>query len=353
MKRPETSKTTEPGVAVAIKYDRSNNRRLNAGFLGRGTIEVAHESIRLTGKQSRPFWFGLKTGIELKLNRMANVDRVGKRIRFVIEGASKDEQPRQFSFRVATEAQAQQIESVLPKKRTRDFVLEKAFRAKLLAATPKYYVVPAIVGLNLLVFILACATGDGIFGGKPGTLTRWGANLGTLSLNGQWWRLVTSSFLHIGALHLLMNMAALCLCGVLVERLYGNAAFALLYLAAGLSGSLASAFCHPDVPSVGASDAVFGVYGALLAYLLRQKGTVPPTTLKQLQNLCIIFVGYNLFYGVTEAGIDTAAHVGGLIGGFLFGLITAQSLDARIKSAHAEYRLPAGVHLVKSACPSR
>jgi rhomboid protease GluP len=151
-----------------------------------------------------------------------------------------------------------------------------------------------------------------------------GANFGPKTANGQWWRLLTSTFIHIGFIHLLFNMWALWGAGLLVERLLGNTGFALVYLLSGLFGSLASCFWHPLLVCAGASGAVFGVYGALLGFVGRQRVSIPMQALSQLGKSSLAFLGYNLFYGLTVPNIDMAAHLGGLTAGFLCGVGLSQ-----------------------------
>jgi rhomboid protease GluP len=115
--------------------------------------------------------------------------------------------------------------------------------------------------------------------------------------------------------------------GGLVERLVGNTGFAVLYFLSGAGGSLASLSYHPLLVSAGASGAVFGVYGALIALLVRQSGAVPAETLAGLRNAGLAFVGYNLLFGLMVPQIDNAAHIGGLVTGFVCGLVLNQPLE--------------------------
>ena len=110
--------------------------------------------------------------------------------------------------------------------------------------TPRAYVTPALVGVNVAVFVLMALSGVGLLSPRPLDLIRWGANFGPLTTHGEWWRLLTATFVHIGALHLLCNMWALWDVGVLMERLVGPAGLLVLYLLAGLAGSVASLSWH-------------------------------------------------------------------------------------------------------------
>jgi rhomboid protease GluP len=150
---------------------------------------------------------------------------------------------------------------------------------------------------------------------------------GPLVLGGEWWRLLTATFVHVGAVHLAMNMYVLWDAGRLMERVFGNAGFLVLYLAAGLCGSVASVAWHPMTVSAGASGSVFGVYGGLLGFLLRQRTSIPREVLQRLGRGGLVFVGLNVMIGLSVKGIDMAAHMGGLAGGFVGGLVLAHPLD--------------------------
>jgi rhomboid protease GluP len=155
-------------------------------------------------------------------------------------------------------------------------------------------------------------------------LMEWGANSAEATLvDGEYWRLVASMFLHGGILHVGMNMFVLGQIGPLVERLLGNLPFLIVYMLAGIFGSLASAWFNGGT-SVGASGAVFGVFGALLAYLLMQWRTMPRAALLSLRSSAISFVLLNVMIGFMLPFVDMAAHLGGLAGGFLFALPLAR-----------------------------
>ena len=166
-------------------------------------------------------------------------------------------------------------------------------------------------------------------------LIPWGSNYALKTLGGEWWRLFTSMYLHFGLLHLLFNMWALGSMGPLVERLIGSARFLLLYLFAGLCGSIASLLWNPVVNSVGASGAIFGVLGALLAFMVNPKTQIPATVGTAQRNSALTFIAYNLLNGVTHHGIDNACHVGGLVGGFAMGWLLARPLDPEARREEA------------------
>jgi rhomboid protease GluP len=174
---------------------------------------------------------------------------------------------------------------------------------------------------NIGVFALEIAKGGDVMNGpSPAQMIELGGNLGALTLDGEPWRLLTSMFLHYGLIHLAMNMLlGLYQIGQITERLYGHAGFAAAYLVAGLGGSLASAIRGQAV-SAGASGAVFGIVGAFLAYLILHRHRFEKKVLHaQLGNLALM-IGIQIWLGFKVAGIDQAAHIGGLVTGFVVGL---------------------------------
>lgn len=204
----------------------------------------------------------------------------------------------------------------------------ETFDQAMKAATPRVWVTPVIVAANVVLFGMMLAMGVHPLTPTIESLIRWGANAGPSTTGGEWWRLATCTFIHIGVIHVTMNMVILWDVGRFVERLYGNVGFLTLYLLAGLAGSLASIAWNPQVVSAGASGAVFGCYGGLLAFLLRQRRAVPREVLMRLRKSALLFVGYNVVFGLSVKFVDNAAHLGGLAGGFAVGVVLAHPLTA-------------------------
>jgi rhomboid protease GluP len=190
------------------------------------------------------------------------------------------------------------------------------------------YVTYAMIAINAAVFILMAIKGVNIMEPANGALIQWGADFGPLTTHGQWWRLLTAAFVHIGIIHIAMNMVVLYMSGVLVERLFGNVGFAVLYLLAGIGGNVVSLAWNPTVVAAGASGAVFGVYGALLGFLVIQRNAIPKATISSLAKSAVTFLMYNLLYGAAKSGIDMGAHIGGFATGFLVGMALSQPLLA-------------------------
>jgi rhomboid protease GluP len=215
----------------------------------------------------------------------------------------------------------QAVDAATPVERVREF------QQALVTFTPRLIATPVLVAANILVFAAMIATGVHLLTPTTQSIMDWGANFGPKTMNGQWWRLVTSLFLHFGVLHLGLNMWVLWDIGRLVERLVGNVGFIALYFVSGIAGSIASLAWHPTVISAGASGAVFGVVGALLGFVAFRRDTVPAAVLKQLRNSMAAFLIYNVLFGMMASGIDMAAHLGGLAAGFVCGLILSQPLS--------------------------
>ncbi len=143
------------------------------------------------------------------------------------------------------------------------------------------------------------------------TLFEFGAKFGPAIGAGQWWRLVTAGFLHGGILHILMNSWVLFDLGAQVEELYGGARMLAIYFIASVVGFYVSALWSPQSPSVGASAALFGMVGAMLALGTRYRGAMGDL----IRGVYMRYLIYLLLFSLLP-GIDMAAHVGGLIGGF-------------------------------------
>jgi rhomboid protease GluP len=190
-----------------------------------------------------------------------------------------------------------------------------------------YFITPIIMNLNILVFILMVVAGLGFISFKSADLLAWGGNFKPSTTSGEWWRLLTSTFLHGGVMHLLANMCGLLFAGVFLEPKLGKTKYAIVYIVTGLLASATSLWWHQNTVSVGASGAIFGLYGVFLALLLTK--VFPKEFSKAFLTSTLVFVGYNLLAGL-RGGIDNAAHIGGLVSGFVIGLI----LSPQIKRDH-------------------
>lgn len=180
-----------------------------------------------------------------------------------------------------------------------------------------FIVTPVIVLLCILIFTSMVISGVSIFNPDAQDLLLWGGNFRPVTLEGQYWRLLTNVFLHAGFIHLIFNMVALIYIGTMLEPKTGSLRFAIFYIVTGICASVASLSWHELTVSVGASGAIFGLFGVYLGMLLTNQ--VDTETRNKILGSLAGFVAYNLMYGLKE-GIDNAAHVGGLMSGFLIGI---------------------------------
>ncbi|MDP4262451.1 MAG: rhomboid family intramembrane serine protease [Bacteroidota bacterium] len=181
------------------------------------------------------------------------------------------------------------------------------------------YLTYGIIAVNVLVFVLMGLDGVSLFSPTGIDIIRWGANYAPLTLSGDWWRLISCVFVHIGIIHLAFNMYALYMAGVYLERMIGKPGYIIAYLCTGVFASMTSLWWH-KVPatSAGASGAIFGLYGVFLALL--STNLIPKQIRNGLLQSIGIFVIYNLAYGM-KSGVDNAAHIGGLLSGLIVGYL--------------------------------
>jgi rhomboid protease GluP len=231
------------------------------------------------------------------------------------------------------------------------------------ASAPATYL---LVGINFAVFLAMVARGVSIGSPSTGQLMHWGANnAGSVLINGEWWRIVTAMFVHVGILHLATNMWCLWNLGLLAEPLMGSVGVLAVYLLTGAAGNLLSTDLNWLFPirdgaggvffpaGAGASGAVFGIAGALIVLLKSNRLPVPPLELKKLRKSVIYFAALNLVLGfsinvgtrVIGSGlnIDNMAHLGGFICGLLFAIPLVPRLGSPRKLFHSRLRLAVGM----------
>lgn len=167
--------------------------------------------------------------------------------------------------------------------------------------------------INIIIFLLIEINGGST---NIDNLILFGAKYNPAIIDGEWWRIITSMFLHIGIFHLIMNMIALYYLGTVVERIFGSLRFVYIYFLAGIAGGMTSFAFNVSI-SAGASGAIFGLFGALLFF-----GTIYRDLFKQTmgKNLILILL-INLVFGFMIPQIDMGAHLGGLIGGYIASAI--------------------------------
>jgi rhomboid protease GluP len=181
-----------------------------------------------------------------------------------------------------------------------------------------YMATPILMGINIVVFGLMVVSGVSIMNPTGRDLVNWGANYTPFTYGGQPWRLLTACFLHIGLIHIVVNMMSLRVLGSQIEPLLGTLRFTVGYVATGLTGSLVSLWWHSaGVISAGASGAIFGLEGILVGLLMTN--LFDKEARKALLKNSLYVVGINLLIGA-GIGADNAAHLGGFLGGLLVGL---------------------------------
>jgi rhomboid protease GluP len=189
-----------------------------------------------------------------------------------------------------------------------------------------------IIVLNVGIFAaMVIFAGAGFWHSPNDVQLLWGANFGPATQDGEWWRLGTAMFLHFGVMHLLLNCLSLWEAGQLVERMYGRWRFIMIYVVAGLTGNLLSLVIQGNqAVSGGASGAIFGVYGAALIYLWRERAAISAREFKWLFGGGCAFSIITIVLGFIIPGIDNAAHIGGFIAGGLVSIVLSQSMTARL-----------------------
>jgi len=325
-----------PGDAVAGRFTSRGGLLgwLEAKFArspvyGFGSLEVGAGGIILSGWQRT--WLGVPVEAQIawEVAQVRNVVEDGASLRFEIR--RKYRPANRVSFQPQSPDQIKGLRDKLPVVQSEGFLRRwsaiRDFNQKLQAVSGRPWITPIIVALNIAVFAAMAIATKRLGQFTLQDLLAWGANLGILTVNGQWWRLFTALFVHFSWLHLLLNMWALWNIGRLSERLFGHATLLCLYLVAGVLASLTSVAWDPSISSVGASGAIFGLFGAFLAFLSRRRREIPSSVVRRHWISTSAFVLFNLISGAIQPGIDNASHVGGLLSGFVLGLILARPLD--------------------------
>jgi rhomboid protease GluP len=313
----------------------------NFGFVGSGTMQTDGISVWLSGRVSRGSSLAsLVENTQLSCQQIANVESDGRLVRF---GYNVDnEEDDSICLWLPNKSAADKLVAILPKRRTKEYrsqiKADAQFAARLIAQSPKVPVTVTLVAINTLVFIATLVAGAEWLTPVGKVQIAWGSNFGPYTADGEWWRLLTSLFIHFGVPHLVLNMIALVMFGPLVERLYGSVNYLAVYLLAGIAGGLASISWQPDVNSAGASGAIFGILGALVAAQLRGGDTFPVDILRPIRDTTLLYLGLSLYAGFKYQGIDNAAHLGGLAAGFLIGLAAARPITGESSFSRRDLR---------------
>jgi rhomboid protease GluP len=307
------------------------------GLSGEGKLVVDGGALIFEGKRSG---FTLSGTPRIALADVANVDYNAQSRALLIR--TRDGRHYVIVW-LSTPEDAEALWAMLPQEKTPEFLEDQAAHDRFFKAMgvlgARSLVTPTIIAINIAVFITMFFAGADLMNPNPAVHIRFGSNFGPLTWTGEEWRLLTSAFLHFGLVHIALNMYALYQAGALVERLFGSTRFAVIYLLAALAGSVASGYWDPLRNSAGASGAIFGVYGALLAFLAVRRVDIPPSMLKSISSSALLFCLYSLVIGAAHPLIDNACHVGGLLAGFVSGWILARPFTPEARSAPQPLRL--------------
>ncbi len=312
-------------------------------LVGVGTFEADGIYIRMSGPRSGVPLSIRKTKFQkhIKLNwrRIVDVEIQGNAIKlgYTVPG----EPDATLNLWFPNGQIAAQIVEVLPRARTDGFQprlsAEVDYQDQLSRQPPKSTATLSLLAANVALFVAVALAGGGWIIPNVSTEIVAGSNFGSLTTHGEWWRLFTALFIHFGMLHLVFNMWALAAFGGLAERLLGIANFLFIYFVAGIAANLASISWVRDVDTAGASGAIFGILGALLAAYWRNKRTLPFSIVRSEAAAVYVFAGFALLGGFLYKGVDNAAHMGGLVTGLLLGVTLTRS---KATSGASRFSLP-------------
>ena len=299
---------------------------------GKATVSLEGDTLILRSTERR-FFRKRNRQVEVPLHAIVNVEQKHKCVLFKIRSIDDSgcEYFNDCCLTMKTKGEADDLVGVLPtvlssdKERLMSEMM--AFETALDSVTRRIYVTPLLFFANVVVFVIMVASGVDIIEPTNEALLAWGADFGPLTLSGQYWRLLSSIFIHIGIAHIGFNMWALATWGVLVERLFGDVYFALIYLATGILASMATQIWLPESVAAGASGAIFGVYGALAAVLFKRRSDIPLIILRGMRKNTFIFVAIGLIGGFCYPGINNYAHIGGFISGIAIGYVLDRPLE--------------------------
>ena len=203
-------------------------------------------------------------------------------------------------------------------------------------ATARLPVTFGLISACVLVYVLVALQGAGVgvplnvgLVQQPREVLSLGALIPALVAEGEAWRLVTSAFLHSGFVHLALNMLSLYFLGSFAEVTFGRSRFLALYLISGIAGGLAYLYFGSfSAPAVGASGAIFGLLGGVFGFAIR-RGTF--SMRNPIISQLLLLTALNLFLGATIPGVSNTAHIGGLLGGLVFGYLMAPTVYSQKK----------------------
>jgi rhomboid protease GluP len=304
----------------------------NIELSGAGTLEVTAEHALFSDARN----LAPDERRRFALVDIANVEHLEGDTAAQVVAVRTRKDGREVLVWMASRDEALALLELLPKEMTPGFLelqaQYKKYFENLAAIAPKTWVTRSLVGLNLLLFAVMLVMGAGLIAVNSAVHLKFGANYGPLTWHGQPWRLLTSAFIHFGIIHLILNMIALYSGGQVTERLFGSARFAVIYLLSALAGSIASGWWEATRLSAGASGAIFGVYGALLAFFARRPRDIPKDMFKQVSTGAASLLVYSLVLGAAMRFVDNSAHIGGLLAGTVSGFLLVRPFEPQARA---------------------
>jgi rhomboid protease GluP len=189
----------------------------------------------------------------------------------------------------------------------------------------RYTLTYILIAISSVVYLFSALLSQSLIDMDMQTLVDMGALFGPLTvLKGEWWRLLSAMFLHGGMTHLLMNMFSLYIVGRGVEMYFDTKSYLSIYFFSGIIGGLVSLYMHPVAVGVGASGAIFGVFGALAGFFLAHRDRIASHSKAFMKDFGVI-IAINLVIGLSIPSIDVSAHIGGLVVGFIGGFVLSKN----------------------------
>lgn len=185
----------------------------------------------------------------------------------------------------------------------------------------KPWVTYAVIAVNVVMWIAMVGAGVDAYEPNALVMTDWGANYGIAVSGGQWWRMLTATFLHYGIIHLACNMYFAWVIGRMCEPIFGSVAYGVVYFGSGMIASLVATAWDPMATGAGASAALLGAFGAFLAFVVRRRSVLPPEYVRWVRLNALILLGINAAFALMIPDIGIAAHLAGLIAGFGLGYL--------------------------------
>ena len=188
----------------------------------------------------------------------------------------------------------------------------------------RYTLTYILIAASSIVYLLSAFLSRDIVDMDVEVLVDMGALFGPFTvLKGEWWRLLSAMFLHGGMTHLLMNMFSLYIVGRGAETYFDTRSYLSIYFFSGIIGGLVSLYMHPVSVGVGASGAIFGVFGALAGFFLAHRDKIASHSKAFMKDFSVIIL-INLVIGLTIPSIDVSAHIGGLVVGLIGGYMISK-----------------------------